>query len=292
MQIAFHIGANCTDGDQLVKSLVKNSRTMAPHGIAIPGLTRYRRLLRETIQNLGGETPAPDTRDILIDAIVEDAEATHRLVMTNSAFVSLPVRVFEAGEFFGLATMKMRALTQLFPDDEIELYFALRNPATFIPAAWDMVKNRKFEAFMGGVDPRNIRWSDVISRLRAAAPSAKLTVWCNEDTPLIWGEILQRMIQPPPDKRLMGEYDVLSSIMSDEGMTRFANYMKAHPPQNALQIRRVIGAFLDKYVVEDEIEEVVDLPGWDADLVDDLTRIYEEDVTRIEAMQDVTFIAP
>lgn len=289
MDIAFHIGANCTDGDMLVRSLTKNAAAYAGKGISIPPLTKYRRLLRETIQNLGGSAPLPETRGILLRSINDVPDAT-RLVMTNSAFICLPIRVFEAGDFYGLATMKMRALTQLFPDDQLHLHLALRNPATFIPAALASTRNRTFDMFMSGLDPRRVKWSSLVTRIRAAAPSATLTVWCNEDTPLIWGEILRSMIGTAPSARLAGEFDVLATIMSSEGMARFASYLKSNPPQGDAQMRQVISAFLDKYALADEIEEEIDLPGWDARLIEELTVLYEADVDAIAQMDGVTVL--
>ena len=54
MQIALHIGENCTDDDRILKSLLKNGSAFADNGIKFPGPGKYRRLLRETIQNLNG----------------------------------------------------------------------------------------------------------------------------------------------------------------------------------------------------------------------------------------------
>ncbi|SMY09582.1 hypothetical protein [Flavimaricola marinus] len=291
MKIVYHIGANGTDGDKLVRSLVKNSKAMADKGVSIPLPGKYRRLLRETIQNLGGGAPAPDTRDILLDAIMDDGPAD-RIVMSNSAYICLPVRVFEAGEFYGLLTMKMRALTQLFPEDDLDIHFAVRNPATFVPTLWSQVKNRPFNAFMGGVDPRTLRWSEVIRRIRLAAPTAKLTVWCNEDTPMLWGDILRGMIGLEENVPVAGENDLLATIMSADGLARYESYLASHPPQTSLQKRRVIAAFLDKYALPDEVEEEVDLPGWDAALVHELTELYEEDVEKIAKIDGVNFLDP
>jgi len=291
MQIVFHIGANCTDGDRLVRSLVKNSDALAPKGVSIPPHARYRKLLRETIQTLAGSAPAPDTRDILVDEIIGDTEAD-RLVMSNSNFICLPPRVFEAGQFYGLLEMKLRALKLLFPKDDIKLFLALRNPATFIPAVFEQARTKNFGAFMDGVDPTSLRWSQVITRICAITPTAKVTVWCNEDTPLIWGDILKQMIGDAAPERPIGEFDLLATIMSPEGMSRFQAYLATRPPKTALQMRRVIAAFLDKYALHDEVEEEVDLPGWDAHLVDHLTRIYEDDVKHIAGLEGVTFLKP
>lgn len=292
MQITFHIGANGTDADMLVKSLVRNGPALLDTGVRIPGPGKYRRLLRETIQTLAGDAPPPGTRDAVLGAILDGDLSAERLVMSNSAYICLPIRVFETAAFYGLVAMKIRALTLLFPDDTLDLHFALRNPATFIPAIWDQVRNRSFDQFMAGFDPRALRWMDVIERIRATAPRAGLTVWCNEDTPLIWGDILRRMTGVPDTQRIEGEFDLLASIMSGDGLKRFERYRETHPPQSALQTRRVIAAFLDKYALHDEVVEDIDLPGWDAALVDDLTRSYEAEVARIARMPGVTFLEP
>ncbi len=296
MQIVFHVGANFTDGDQLVRSLMLNTRRVKAQGIAIPGLSRYRKLIHETVLGLAGAQPEPGTRDVLLDAILDDpvqgAPPVTRLVMSNSSFICYPMRIFEAGRFYGLTAMKMRALSMMFPDDEIEIHMALRNPATFIPAGWESVPRVQFAQFMGGVDPRDMIWSEVIEQIRATLPRARLTIWCNEDTPLIWGEVMRRMMGVPEGTAIRGAFDVVRSIISDEGFIRFTAYLKTHPPKSEVQVRRVIAAFLDKYALKDAIEETVDLPGWDDALIDELTEEYEEDVVRIAAMPGVTFIAP
>ncbi len=295
MQIVYHIGANCTDGERLLRSLMRNTDALSELGVRVPGPSRYRKLLRETILSLGNGVPSAATRDILLDAIIDEQDTT-RLVLSNSTFLCQPSRIFEDGAFYATATAKVQALRALFPGDEIELYLALRNPATFVPAVWDQVteqiKGKEFGGFLGGLDPRMIRWSDMVSRIRAAVPDVPLTVWCNEDTVLIWGELLRALAGVGAVHGMVGDYDLLATIMTPDGMQRFLSYMQSHPGQTEAQARRVIGAFLDKYAIPEAIEDEVDLPGWDAALIEDMTRGYEADVARIAAMDGVTFIAP
>ncbi|MDX1780534.1 MAG: hypothetical protein R3256_04360, partial [Thalassovita sp.] len=92
--------------------------------------------------------------------------------------------------------------------------------------------------------------------------------------------------------KIIGGFDLLTEIMSKEGMKRFRGYLKEHPDMNEIQKRRVITAFLDKYVIEDEVEEEVDLPGWSEALVDEMTEIYDEDVLEISRLPGVHMIAP
>jgi len=51
-------------------------------------------------------------------------------------------------------------------------------------------------------------------------------------------------------------------------------------------------AFLDKYAIEEAVEEELDVPGWTDELVDQLTRNYEVDLIEIERMDGVSFIQP
>jgi hypothetical protein len=290
MDIVFHIGANCTDGEKLIRSLALNTDALAAKGIAVPNPTRYRRLLRETMEAVGGNSPGPGTRESLLSTILDD-QSSKRLVMSNPTFLCLPNRVFEGGEFYGVAAIKLRALRSLFPQDNIQLHMAIRNPATFVPALWEQVKRVNFATFMGGMLPTQVLWSDVVTLIRRTLPDVPLTVWCNEDTPLIWGDILRRLAGLQLGDPMKGDYDLLATIMSTEGMARFLKYMGSHPPQTDAQTRRIIAAFLDKYALTEEIEEEVDLPGWDEALVSRMTAIYEEDILRIAQNPDVTFVA-
>ena len=290
MDIVFHIGANCTDGEKLIRSLALNTATLAAQKIAVPNPTRYRRLLRETIEGLAGQLPEPSTRETLLNAILDDQSST-RLVMSNPSFICLPSRVFEGGGFYRVAAAKLLALQSLFPHDQIHLHMAIRNPATFVPALWEQAKRVRFGAFLGGIEPTAIRWSDAVALIKQTLPDVSLTLWCNEDTPLIWAEIMRRMVGTPPNQSLRGEFELLTTIMSSEGMGRFLKYLGSHPPQTDAQTRRIIAAFLDKYALPDEIEEEVDVPGWDEALVSRMTDLYEDDIQRISADPAVTFIA-
>ncbi|MFZ3583056.1 hypothetical protein ACOI1H_12895 [Loktanella sp. DJP18] len=291
MEIALHIGANCTDEDRLLKSILKNGDVLAQHGVAVPGPGKYRRLIRETIQNLNGAAPAANTRQILLDAIL-DAETPQRLVMSNTNFICIPNRIFDNEILYSQMEFKLCGMLQLFPDDEIDIYLAVRDPATFLPDTYRRSKADSFAAFMQGRDPHDVMWSDLVRRIRASAPQATLTVWCNEDTPMIWADLVRDIAGLEHDVKITGGFDLLASIMSHEGMSRFLAYMQAHPPKTDAHKRRVIAAFLDKYALNEEVEETIDLPGMTAEDIADLSDAYEEDVARIAQMTDVTFIMP
>lgn len=132
----------------------------------------------------------------------------------------------------------------------------------------------------------------MVGLLRESVPDMPITIWCNEDTPLLWAHIIRQMVGLEDSEKIIGGFDLLSSIMTAEGMKRFRAYLKDHPVMSEHQKRRAIAAFLDKYAMDAEVEEELDMPGWTDELVDEMSEIYDEDVARIAQMPGVRVLMP
>ena len=291
MQLVLHTGAHFTEDERLLKCLLRNKEDFARRGVSVPGPGRYRRLIRETLDAMVEGEPAPDARDVLLDAIL-DRETANRLILSNAHFFGAPRVAVRQGILYPKATERLSAMAQLFPDDEIEIFMALRNPASFLPAVFGRSPKEHMTDFLGGVPPTDIRWSEFLENVQVAIPGAKITVWCNEDAPLIWAQIIREMGALPADRKIVGGFDLLSTIISAEGMQHFRAYLKTHPVMSELQKRRVIAAFLEKFALEEEIEEELDLPGWTDELVEDMTAIYDQDVFRLQKTPGIRVILP
>jgi hypothetical protein len=291
MQVIVHTGAHCTDDDRLLKCLLRNKDDFAQRGIAVPGPSKYRTLLKQTFKALKHSDPAPEARDVLLDAIL-DNEVADRLILSNAHFFGSQRFAVTDGQLYPQAGERLRQLSALFNFDQIEVFMAIRNPATFLPALLGSASPQKLQDALGGTDPRNIRWSETLTRIREAVPDAALTIWCNEDTPLIWAQIIRDLAALDHGEKIIGGFDLLATIMSKEGMKRFRAYLHEHPVMSEMQKRRVIAAFLDKYALDDALEEELDLPGWTDDLVEEMTEIYDEDVFRIQRIPGVQVITP
>ena len=291
MKIIFHTGAHCTDEDRILKCLLRNKESFSQRGIAVPGPGKYRELLKDTFKALEAGPPAEGARDVLIDAILDD-EVAERLILSNEHFFGSPRFALNNGQLYPDGPDRVAKMQQLFGEDRVELFMAIRNPASFLPAALQKVSPQRVADALGQVDPRSLLWSDLFRRIRQAAPGVKITTWCNEDLPLIWGEVVRRLAGLPLDERIAGGFDLLSEIMSKEGMQRFRVYLHQNPDMTEVQRRRVITAFLDKYALEDEIVEELDLPGWSDALVEQMTEIYEADIDAIADIPGVRVILP
>ncbi len=290
MEIALHIGANCTEGERLLRSLLRNADRLARVGIAAPAPTRYRPALRSAVLAQMRGQGSGEARDLLLAAMLDDGEP-RRLLLSNSAFMSLPPWAMEGGLLLS-AGPKLRAFGDIFAGDRVEAFLAIRNPATWLPAVFAQARGHSFEQFTGGADPLSLRWSDLVGRLREAAPEMPLTVWCNEDAVLAWGEVMARLAGLPPAEALEGRFDLMAAVVAEDGMERFGRYMAQHPGRTSAQERRAVGAFLGRYAIADRVEEEVDVPGWDAGLVDEVTRLYEADLGVLAGMEGVTLVTP
>ena len=291
MQLVLHAGLHYTDEDRLLKCLLRNRDDFRKRGVAVPGPSRYRRLIRDALHAMSHGPLSPDARVVLLDAMLEE-DFPERLILSNDNFFCVPKLAVGDGVFYPRAEQKLVHFREIFAQDQIELFVAIRNPATFLPAL-----NRGTPEDALGTAPDHdaalaLRWEELIVRLRDSVPGVAITVWCNEDTPLIWAQLIREFAGLEHNQKIIGGFDLLSEIMSPAGMKRFRAYLKEHPNMNEIQKRRVITAFLDKFALEDEIEEEIDLPGWTEETVEMLTDIYDEDVYNISRLQGVTLLAP
>ncbi len=289
MRIAYHMGAHCTDEDRLLKSLLKNKGILAEHGVVIPGPGRFRPVIAQVVGKLGGARASAETEAMLLESFM-DVDAAERLVLSFENFLGSSKRALENGQLYPLIAEKARRLRNLFPDHEVEFFIGIRDLATFIPALFEKNGGGPFAGFLNGADPRDLRWVDAIEALREAVPESPITVWCNEDTPLIWPEIMHEVAGVEPQLRMKGGFDVLGEIMAREGMQRLRAYLGEKPPQTEIQRRRILAAFLDKYALDEAIEEELDLPGWTQELVEELGANYDDDVLEIARIPGVTML--
>ncbi len=288
MQVIFHLGAHCTDGGLLIRSILRNRAALAAEGIGVPGPGRYRELIGEVSTTLRGSAADPDTEDMLLEAICDDDTAV-RVVLSNENFLCRIGVVLAQNGLYPKAE-KSSWLRHCLPSHEVEFALAIRNPATFVPEALAIAGEG--HGILDGLSLGDLLWSEVIADIAAANPGARIVAWCHEDTPFIWSEVMREVTGHDPFTRLEGGFDMLDTIMSEDGMTRLTDFLAEREIENETKRRRAIAAFLEAHALRDEIETEIDLPGWTEDTVAALTELYEEDVARIARMPGVTFIAP
>ncbi len=291
MKVVYHLGAQCTDEQKLISCLRSNVGVLAEQSIIVPDPAVYRPILREVLNAMKGAPSSLQTEETVLDAVMVQDEAD-RIIFSHDMLLSAKQRALSKGMLYANAAEKVQGIVNLLPSHDCEIFMAIRNPATFVPALFQSAKTSNYSEFIGATDPLTLSWSNMIERIRELCPDTPITLWCDEDTPLIWQDVLQAVTQHAPGTVLEGADDLVASIMSPEGVARMRAYLDGHPALPAPLRRRVVMAFLDKFALEDEIEMELDLPGWDEDYIEELTDIYDDDVAMIATLPGVTLITP
>lgn len=292
MHIAYHIGAHCTDDERLLKSLLRNRDRLAQAGVAVPGPSHYRAVLRDVVNAHRGAPATAEAQDVLLETIL-DGDDPQRLVLSNPSFVAVPGKALDGGALYP-KMWKAAWLRNLFPDHEVSFHIALRDPATFVPALYALQgeTDRSLDNFMGGADPMALVWSAPLRMLAETCPDCRITVWAYEDCPLIWDEILRAVAGVTPAFHLHGGMDMVRTLLTHEGVRAMRAYLHDHPPATPALRREVYMAFLDKFAAEGAMEDAIDLPGWTEDLMDDLSAAYDADLAQLGDLPNVTILAP
>lgn len=291
MKIVLHAGAHATDEGRLINCLLQNRDILAKYGAEVPEPADYQNLIRDVL-HAALQTGIPDdTRDILLDAILKD-DTPERLILTNQRFFGTPKMAAYGGILYETAETRLGFYQKMFFGDQIELFMGMCNPATFLPQLLNRTQFTTMDQFLRDKSPFEIRWSDLITRMREAAPNIGITVWCNEDTPLIWGRIMREMAGVKPGQPLKGTYSMMREIMRPEGMKRFKAYLTEKPRLSESQKCHVAAAFLEKYADDDALDHEIDVPGWSHEMVDRMAEIYDEDMAVISRIPGINLIMP
>ncbi|WP_027259794.1 MULTISPECIES: hypothetical protein [Leisingera] len=288
--LAFHIGAPNTDNGQLIWSLRKDAQRLLQHGVMIRRPGTYMAAVNQMLRKQNQEFVTDQERAALLAGIVKDQRVS-RIILTNSGFLGVPGWMLSGGRLCRNAGSNTAALRGVFPGNPCEFFLGLRNPATLIGPVFKSQSNRTWEQFTAGTDFVHLRWSDVVADIQDSNPGCRITVWCNEETPVIWPNILGQVTGLGDGFRFDGELDITRGIISEAGYERLEAYLANRPGLSEDQRERVRALFLSYFHSEEAIEEEIDLPGWSQALVDDMSETYMADAELIRHMPGVTFLS-
>lgn len=291
MQVVYHLGVHCTDEERLVRCLLRNRAALAEAGVSIPNPGRYRKVLRDALVTLRGAAASRETQEVILDAVMDEDQAD-RIVFSHEFFLGVPQRVIGGGAFYPVTGRHVTGLANLFPDDPCEFHLAICNPAYLVPQLLAKIEGGNYASVIGDADPLSWRWPQVVAQICDAVPDARIVVWCNEDTPLIWAEVLRSLAGRAGLPPLDGEDDFLRGLMTAEGFASFRAFLDANPPADLAARRRATTAFLEKFAMPGAFDSPVSVPGWTEGLVAAMTDAYDRDIEDIAALPGVEVILP
>lgn len=291
MQIVFHLGVHCTDDGRLIRSILRSRSALLERPVHVPGPRSYRSLLRETLGILNGAVASDEVQSLLLDALTDDDEA-ERILLFHENLICLPQRIVSENGLYAMAPRRIQAIANLFPGHQCEFHMALCNPAALIPSLVQRGVAESYDAVMGAATTANQRWLPTIRKIVEANRSINLTLWCNEDAPLVWPQILRRICALPDAEALEGDIDMATALMTDPGSADLRDSLAADPPPSPEAWASRVSGALEEHGRGEELAMPVDLPGWTEEVVADLTETYEAECAAIATMPGVRFLSP
>lgn len=286
MQLAFHLGVHCTGDDALYQSLDKSRSRLAEHRVRIVEPADPFPLSAAC----GPDEGEADGLPAILDEFCADG-SVERVLFCSEHLMGSHSRPVGDGRLYPDVGARAGTLASRFSAQTIEFHVALRSPATLLPT---LICRGDPLASEIARDPEmlvGLSWADLVERLCIAAPAARVVVWCDEDMPLIWPEVLDRVAGVEGTGQA-GFYDRIGPLLTEDGLERLRLYLAAHPPRDAEQRRAIVSSFLGRFGRPEAIEMELDLPGWTPEIVGAISEAYEIDVDRIAAMPRVEMIQP
>ena len=293
MKVTYHIGLHATDGDSAVSVLLRNAAGLRREGGVVARPDAFRPALRDVMVAHRGTPSDADTRRAVLARVSPDLPEPARILFSSESFLCLPARAVQGPHLYPQAAERAPWIRAVFPDAPVEFAFAMRNPATFLPAI-----HRRFAAeegfgqFLARVAPERLSWLDMVTRLRDSVPDCALTIWADEDSALLWPDILQALSGTADPMALDGVHDFPGTLMQPDGLERMRTYLETHPPSGPAHRRKVVAAFLDRFAQPAAVEMEFDLPGWTAERIAHLTERYEADLAALARLDGVRLLRP
>lgn len=289
MKVVFHIGAPFTDNDILVQSLRRNRVLLSAKGICVPVPKTYKKILRDLSHEYRGRTASPDVERELILAISGDAWPDV-LFLSNSQFISANSRIFDGAQIWPQIQRSCKRLTALFPNAEIEFALAIQNPETLIPKVLRNLESEKQKSILKELQPKAIMWSEVLNRLLMKFPKHRVTVWKDEDAPLLWGSVLRKFIGTDEAVPIRGEQDMMQSRLPNSVKKEIEDFIKENRIIRAREKKRVAEAFFRRQSSYHKSKYNSSPANWSVEEKAELAKNYQQDIEAIQSFDAIDFI--
>lgn len=291
MQVVFHMGVHGTDGDRLLKTLLNNRDWLTAHGTDVITPNRHRGIFEDALMSLKGGRATSEMQQIMLDAVLH-GDAPGRVVFSTPTFMGAPGRVVGKSGLYPQMGARAAALANLFADHQVEYFVAIRNPASLIAEVLPMFTGGGYDVLMQGRRPQDLRWRDPIQALLRAVPGRRVVIWCHEDVPLIWPEIVRLAGNIPADAPLNGGMMYLEEILTPQGMASLKEAVSTQDRLTVAQRRALSAQAIGDHAVPGILDQAIDLPGWTHEIVDRVTDQYHADVAEIAVLPGVEFVLP
>lgn len=291
MRMVFHIGVHGTDDDRLLKTLQGNQEWLLDNGTEIVPPSRHAGLFEQALMPLKGGPASVEMEEVILDALLT-TDDPQRVIFSTPTFMGAVGRIVGRDGLYPQIGNRVASLANLFPKYDSEFFAAIRNPATLLSDMLPKFTTGDYEELMQGRHPLELRWRDAALRLVQAAQGRRVVIWCHEDVPLIWPEVIRLIGDMSPEAPLKGGLLYMDQLLDREGKAKLRDRISSRDHLTISDRRAICAQMLKEHATQDALDQKIDLPGWTQDLVDEVTENYYRDVAEIAALPGVEFILP
>jgi len=286
-EVILHLGAHKTASTHLQQALNRAAGRLAARGVAVwlpEGLRRDGLRLQDWL-GLAGEDRGHEAQ--LRAAFA--APAARLVISEENALGQCPGAELVADPMlYPRAGERLARLLALVPPGPLTLALALREGAGLVASCYSQAlmagRPVPFQRMFGGLDPARLDWADLVGRLRAAAPGARLLVWDHADWPAVAPQVARALLGPE------AAHLVPSATPAHPGLSAaaVARLLAEAPadPQAARDLARRLRAELDK------TRGHAPFDPWAAPARARAARAHAQALARLAAMPGVTLLRP
>ncbi len=285
-RLVFLLGAHKTASSHLQASLLGAQAALRARGTAAidpktmrADLTPLTHLPRQGVSDVIGIAAA----DAFLRLHAGDARRV--LLMDENILGSTDRKMLmRKKKLYPWAHLRLPRFLALFPGHDIALGLAIRNPSTFLPSCWSESLHhgalQPFDAFVKGIEPERLRWSNLLERLHEAAPSARFVVWRYEDYSALGPRLPAALAGTET-----GEIHPVERIMRPGLSAEAAQWLfrQPDPDRDALLTAR------KKFP---KTEGAAAFDPWTAERASALDAAYAEDLRHIDSLPWIRRLAP
>lgn len=291
MQVAIHAGAAFTDEGRVLSSLKKNSATLSATGVKFFGWRRYNRIFKPAFDKIEAEAVHLTSYQNL-KAILPTGPDTRRAIFCSGKFAGDPADALKDGQLYPQAGRRMALLEQVYSDHQVELLMGLRNPGSLVPKLLMSLTEEAREDIVRNTDLSCLSWIGMIEDIRDLAPSVQITLWSDEDTPFIWGDVIRALSNLDEDVVLADEYELLTSLLDDTGREKVLELTGRDTQLGKSDLNNMLAQIFEDHAQPEKVEEELDMPGWSTEIVEAFSELYEQDLERLSTMPGVRVLRP
>ncbi|EEE37325.1 hypothetical protein RKLH11_1161 [Rhodobacteraceae bacterium KLH11] len=291
MQMVIQAGAHFTDDAQLLDLLQANAQVLRDNQTAFWGLRPFRKIFRPALKP-SADRPSQQETLMRFQKLFPGDQHVNRAILSSALYLGERPSIIMDGQFYPNAGQRTAYLDHLFSDSTVELFVGLRNPGSFIPKVLMLLSAPERAHILTSTDLSCLSWLAMIEDIRDLAPDVKITLWSNEDSPLIYGDIVRALAGLPEDTPLEQEFAPLAALLSETGKQELKGLTEPQPTPNDPVFRGRLAQIFQQHALTDAIEEEIEMPGWSEDVVTAFTELYEQDLARLQTMPDIRFLKP